>query len=261
MSYESVLSVEGLDVSYGQKKIIRDLSFKLNAGESLSVLGPNGVGKTTLVRAITGILPYEGTVSYFGKDLKQYARKELAKQVAVVNQRQEITPGFKVKDAVALGRLPHIEGREKKRDYEVVNEALDITGLTSLASSTLDTISGGELARVALARALAQEPKILILDEPTAHLDIKHTAILSKLLLQIRQEKKISFLLILHDISLAATLSNRLILFGKEDKLFIGETNEVLTEGILKEVYGVDNMVVKNPLDGQKAIFWDYLGE
>ena len=160
----SVLEVKDLTVSYGQKEIIKKLSFTVESGETLAVLGPNGVGKTTLVRALTGILPFQGEVSYFGRDLKKYTRKELARKVAVVNQRQEMTVGFKVREAVALGRLPHIRGRESQRDYEVVEEVLKLTHLEELALKTLDTISGGELARVALARALAQEPELLILD-------------------------------------------------------------------------------------------------
>lgn len=255
-----VLEVANLQVQLGEREIIKNLSFKLEAGQSLSVLGPNGAGKTTLVRALTGILPYQGEVTYFSKDLKAYGRKEFAKRVAVVNQRQEITPGFRVKDAVALGRLPHIQRRETKRDYQVVEDAIAITELTRLKDSTLDTISGGELARVAIARALAQEPDLLILDEPTAHLDIGHTASLSELLLKIKKEKQLSLLLIVHDLSLAAFLSNRIILFGDE-KFYYGDVDEVLKEEILKETYGVENLVTINPLNGQKAVFWNYKGK
>ena len=225
----SVLEVKDLTVSYGQKEIIKKLSFTVESGETLAVLGPNGVGKTTLVRALTGILPFQGEVSYFGRDLKKYTRKELARKVAVVNQRQEMTVGFKVREAVALGRLPHIRGRESQRDYEVVEEVLKLTHLEELALKTLDTISGGELARVALARALAQEPELLILDEPTAHLDMGHIALLTQL-------------------------------FGEDDKIFIGQAKEVLTEEILEDIYGVENLVTVNPLDGQKTVFWNLGG-
>lgn len=256
----SVLEVKDLTVSYGQKEIIKKLSFTVESGETLAVLGPNGVGKTTLVRALTGILPFQGEVSYFGRDLKKYTRKELARKVAVVNQRQEMTVGFKVREAVALGRLPHIRGRESQRDYEVVEEVLKLTHLEELALKTLDTISGGELARVALARALAQEPELLILDEPTAHLDMGHIALLTQLFLKIKQKKKLSCLLIIHDISLAALLSDHLMLFGEDDKIFIGQAKEVLTEEILEDIYGVENLVTVNPLDGQKTVFWNLGG-
>ncbi|MDD2431982.1 MAG: ABC transporter ATP-binding protein [Bacillota bacterium] len=256
----AVLEVTNLQVNLDSRVIIDNLTFSVESSETLSVLGPNGVGKTTLVRAITGLLPFEGQVKFFGRDLKSYSRKQLAQKVAVMNQRQEITPGFKVKDAVSLGRIPHITRRETKKDFEVVKEALRLAELEALQDKTLDTISGGELARVGLARALAQEPEFLILDEPTAHLDVGYIADLTELLFKIKQEKQLSLLLILHDISLASALSDRLLFFG-DDKFYLGDVDEVLTENVLESVYGVENIVGVNPLNGKKSVWWNYKGQ
>lgn len=255
----TVLEVKDLQVSLDGRKIIDGLSFLVQRGETLTVLGPNGVGKTTLVRAITGLVPYQGSVKFFGKDLKDYTRKQLAAKVAVMNQRQEIMPGFMVKDAVALGRIPHIGRRETKRDFEAVKEALRLTELEELQYRTLEAISGGELARVGLARALAQEPEFLILDEPTAHLDVGYIADLTDLLAKIKREKQLSLLLVLHDISLASVLSDRLLFFG-HDRYYLGAVDDILTEDILQRVYGVENMVGINPLNQKKSVWWNFKG-
>jgi iron complex transport system ATP-binding protein len=225
------------------------LSFEIARGEILGVIGPNSAGKTTLIRVLTKVLePLGGEIFLEGQSLRNLSRWELARHVAVVPQEAPPTFPYTVEQLVLMGRYPHAPGRffERPEDLAVAREAMAATEVLDLAPVALDSLSGGERQRAMLARALAQEPRLLILDEPTAHLDLRYQAEVAGLLRRLNRERGVTILLVSHDLNLAAELSDRLLLLTEGRIARVGPPEQVLDESVLEAVYGCRVSVEKS---------------
>jgi iron complex transport system ATP-binding protein len=238
----SALSFERVSFAYRGTPVFHDFSLTVGAGELTAVLGPNGTGKTTWVRLAAGSLaPQRGTVRLFEDDLRILGAAERARTVAVVPQESPLEFEFRVHEIVAMGRSPHqgLLGLESAEDRAAVAEALRVTGMELHAHRPLSALSGGEKQRVVLARALAQSPRLLLLDEPTAHLDLKHRLAIYTLLERLHGEG-MTTVVVSHDLNLAAAHCRRLVLFRCGEVVADGPPREVLRREILREVFEVD---------------------
>jgi ABC-type cobalamin/Fe3+-siderophores transport system ATPase subunit len=238
--------------SYRREPVIDDVSLTLQPGEILGVIGPNGSGKSTLLRLLSGVLrPAHGEVRVFGRPLSRYARRELGKRIAVVPQDTLIEFPFSVTEVVLMGRSPHLGGFafEGDRDLAVARAAMRRTGVLELAQRSIHELSGGERQRVVLARALAQEATILLLDEPGAFLDIGHVVQIYDLLDDLRREGK-GILTVLHDLNLAALYCDRVALLKGGRLVRVGLPAEVITYEAITEVYETEVYVDTNDITG-----------
>ncbi len=224
------------------------------AGDLVAVLGPNGAGKSTLLRVVTGLLaPAVGTVELFGAPVPGLNRREVARLVAVVTQSEDVAFGYSVFDVVMMGRAAHQDGwmRSRAADRERVTEALAQCDLLPLAERPVSELSGGEQKRVALARALAQSPRLLLLDEPTAFLDVRHQVALFELLAgEVR--RGLACLAVTHDANLAAQYATRVVLMKAGRIVAAGPVSEVMTEAKLREVFDVSLFVGENASTGTR---------
>jgi len=217
-----------------------DVSFTIEPGEILGVIGPNSAGKTTLIRLLTKVLsPTSGTIFVAGRPLPQLPSRAMAQQVAVVPQELPQSFPFTVEQLVLMGRYPHGGGRlfETDDDMAIARKAMAATGVLDLAPAPLESVSGGERQRAVIARALAQEPRLLILDEPTAHLDLRYQAECATLLHRLPRERGVTILLVSHDLNLAADLCDRLLLLAKGRVMRIGPPENVLDEALLASAF------------------------
>jgi iron complex transport system ATP-binding protein len=226
------------------------LSFAIDAGEIVGVIGPNSSGKTTLIRLLTRVLePVEGEIALEGKPLSDWGRAELARRVAVVPQGVPREFPFTVEELVRMGRYPHAPARyfENPEDVRAARAAMESTGVLELAPLALASLGGGETQRAVIARALAQEPRLLVLDEPTAHLDLRYQAETAALLRRLNRERGVTILLVSHDLNLAAEVSDRLVLLAGGRLVRLGTPEEVLEESVLASVFGCEVTVEKSP--------------
>ena len=245
----SILKVERLVCGYQKTKpIIKELSFEVEEGEFLGIVGPNGSGKTTLLRALVGLIKIErGTVVISQHRLENLDRRELARRIAFVPQLMEPVEGFTVEEMVLLGRTPYLERFtfESADDYEAAKWAIEELKIENLKDRPITELSGGEFQRVAVARALAQEPKILLLDEPTSHLDIRYQIKICKLLRKLRAHR--SIVATFHDLNLASRFCSKLILLKNGEMVAEGSPEEVVTPENIWKAYRVKVTVRKNP--------------
>jgi iron complex transport system ATP-binding protein len=237
----SIIEVRNLSFAYNQDTILSNLSFDVTAGEFLTIAGPNGAGKTTLLNLICGLLkPAGGSIKIDGRDVKSYSIKKLAQKAAVV--RQEFVPvfDFTVEETVMMARTPYLGtfGFESKADKEIVDIALEMTETNRFALRPLTNLSGGERQRVFIARALAQNTPILLLDEPTSFLDMKHQVGIYDLLKKLQLEKGKTIVAVTHDINLAAQYCDQVLLLGA-DNYYIGKPKDVFTTNQLEKTFGV----------------------
>ena len=238
----AALAFEDVSFAYGTQPVFRGLTLRVEPGELTAVLGPNGTGKTTWFRLAAGSLaPARGTVRLFGHDLRTLGAAERARTVAVVPQESPLEFEFRVHEIVAMGRSPHqgLLGLESAEDRRAVAEALRATGMEAFAGRPLAALSGGEKQRVVLARALAQKPRLLLLDEPTAHLDLKHRLAIYALLERLHGEG-LTAVVVSHDLNLAAAHCKRLVLFRCGEVVADGPPRQVLRPDVLREVYDVE---------------------
>ena len=239
---------------YNRQDILRGVNFELLKGELLCVIGPNGSGKSTLIKALTGILPYEnGEINYFGEKLKNYSPIELAKIVAVVPTPSVPLFAFTARETIEMGRYCKKRESTSKEDREIVEKAAFNTDVLHLLERKIDNLSAGELQRVIIARALAQQTKIILLDEPTAHLDISHQMKIFQLLKDLAKDG-VSILCVSHDLNLAAEFSSRVLLFSVGQVYSDGLPGEVITQKNLASVYGTLVRVQDNPYSGQPIV-------
>jgi iron complex transport system ATP-binding protein len=242
---------------YDGREVLHGLDLALASGEFLGVLGPNGSGKSTLLRAMTGVLPLTaGEVRLFGKPLRELARREIARRVGVVPQAGAPPFEFTVREVVGMGRTPHI-GRlhgETDRDCAAIEAALERTDTRDLADRLLSELSGGEAQRVIIARALAQEPELLLLDEPTAFLDLSHQIEVFELLRRLNRDEGLTVLCISHDVNLASLYCDRLVLLRDGVVADEGRPADVITPTRIKDVYGASVLVDDDTPSGRPRV-------
>ncbi|HEY8393832.1 MAG TPA: ABC transporter ATP-binding protein [Thermaerobacter sp.] len=248
-----VIEVAGVRIGYEAEPVLDGLSLRVRPGEWLGILGPNGSGKTTLLRAISGYLPARaGHVLIEGQPLSAYTVRERARRMAAVGAELPLDVPLRVAEYVALGRTPHLDGwgREGRRDWQVVGEAMARTGVAALADRPVTRLSAGERQKVMIARALAQEPRILLVDEPTSHLDIRHQLEIMDLFAGLRTRLGLTLIAVLHDINLAALYCDRLVLLREGRVFAAGEPDRVITAENIRQVYGCDVLVRPHPTAG-----------
>lgn len=251
------LSVERITCGYGPRPVLADFSLAVARGEFLAVVGPNGSGKSTLVRAFSRALrPVAGRVLLEGRDLYRMRSREIAREVAVVGQETAIEFDFTVEEIVLMGRLPHLSpfGGETEADHAAVRWAMETTDTYALKDRPVTGLSGGERQRVLVARALAQEPRLLILDEPTAHLDIAHQVELLDLVRRLNRECTLTVVAVLHDLNLASQYASRLVMIKGGRCVADGAPPGVVTEQNVWDVYGSRVRVTVHPEEGSPHV-------
>lgn len=257
MKNTEILRLNNVSGGYQGENIIRDISLEINTGDFLGIIGPNGSGKTTLLRLMSNVLfPKTGEISFFQKELSSIKQKDFCKKAAFVQQETVFNFSFSVFEFVLLGRVPHL-GRmqfEGKRDFSVAMQALEMTGASDLKEKKIDCLSCGERQRVAIAKALAQEPVLLFLDEPTSHLDIGHQVQVLNLIKKLNREKDLTVIMVIHDLNLAAEFCDRLVLLDKGSIYKQGGPEEVLTYQNIESVYKTIVVADKNPISGKPYI-------
>ena len=249
----SIISAENINFRYAAKPVMERVSFAIDEAQIVSIIGPNGSGKTTLLKIINGTLfPDAGQMLIDGKDTSRWSRKDISQKVAIVPQETAVIFPFYAEEIVLMGRFPHLSNYrfEDKKDYQIVHEAMEKTDTLSFAARRFDELSAGERQRVLIARALCQEPKVLLLDESTVFLDLKHQAQFLALLRQLNTAQQLTVIFVTHDINLAAQHADRIILLYSGKIYAIGKPAEVITAANIKEVYDVDSMIDKNPQNG-----------
>jgi iron complex transport system ATP-binding protein len=249
----SIICAENINFSYAAKSVMEDVSFTIDEAQIVAIIGPNGSGKTTLLKIINGTLfPNAGQMFIDGKDTLQWSRQEIARKVAIVPQETAVIFPFYAEEIVLMGRFPHLSNYrfEDKKDYRIVHEAMEKTDTLAFATRRFDELSAGERQRVLIARALAQEPKVLLLDESTVFLDLKHQLQFLTLLRQLNTAQQLTVIFVTHDINLAAQNASRIILLYSGKIYAIGKPAEVITAANIKEVYDVGVLIDKNPQSG-----------
>ena len=247
------LEARGLRFGYGPAPLFEGLDLAIGAGAMVALIGPNGSGKTTLLRLMSGALrPNAGDVSLEGRRVADLAARERARRIAIVPQESAMTFDFTVMETVLMGRTPYLGllGVEGPRDIQAAREAMHLTGTLALAGRLLGRLSGGERQLVLIARALAQEPSWLLLDEPTAFLDIRHREEIYALLGRLNEERALTILATSHDVNLAARHCRRLVLIKQGRVRADGSPARVFREEILSEVYETPLRVVSDPAAG-----------
>ena len=247
-----MLEIRNLTCGYDAKFILQDINFKIEEKEFVGIIGPNGSGKTTLLRAITKIIrPQNGSIIFEGEDLESLSFRELAKRIACVTQNWETDLKMTVEEFVLLGRIPHLKKwqfLETNVDEEVAKKSMSLTDTFKFKDRPLESLSAGERQLVVTARALTQEPKLLLLDEPTSHLDIAHQVQILDLIKRLNKKNGLTVMIVLHDLNLASEYCERLVLLDKGFIHKIGKPEEVLTYSIIEEVYNTIVVVEKNPI-------------
>jgi iron complex transport system ATP-binding protein len=250
----TAIALDNVTVVLGGRPVVDRIELDVAEGEWLALIGPNGAGKTTLLRAIARLVPYSGSIALAGRDTSDLRRAELARLVAVVPQEPSTPPWMTVGEYVLVGRTPHLGplAKEGARDREAAARALSRLDLDGFGERRLGTLSGGEKQRVVVARALAQEALIVLLDEPTAALDIGHQQQALELLDLLRAESGLTLVAAMHDLTLAAQYADRMVLLDSGRVVADGAPREVLTEEAISRHYGAVIDVV--PIDGRVAV-------
>jgi iron complex transport system ATP-binding protein len=249
-----VIDLRGVTVALGGRPVVDGVDAAVAEGEWLALIGPNGAGKTTLLRAVAGLVPFTGSIEIGGRRIEELRRSELSRLVAVVPQEPSTPPWMTVAEYVLLGRTPHLGplAKEGRRDREAAARALARLDLVGYEERRLGTLSGGEKQRVVVARALAQEAQIILLDEPTAALDIGHQQQALELLDLLRGESGLTLVAAMHDLTLAAQYADRMVLLDAGKVAADGVPRDVLTETLIAGHYGASIDVV--PVGGRIAI-------
>ena len=252
-----VLSMEKLGFRYGKNWALKEIDIRVRPGELLGIMGPNGSGKSTLLKVADGILsPQEGKAILKGSPISSYSRSALAREVAMVAQESHFRFSFSALEVVLMGRFPHL-GRfrfESKEDMKVVQKALESTDCLHFADRSIDELSGGEKQRVLIARALVQEPAIILLDEPTSFLDLRYKKEIFQLVLTLTKQRGLSVLVVSHDIDLSAQYCDRMVMLKDGRVYSSGGPEDVITASNMEDVYGCPVIVDKNPASGSPRV-------
>lgn len=246
-----MLSVQNISINFGAREIIRETSFRLESGKIIALLGANGAGKTTLLRALNGTLPIaKGEILLKDKRLSEYSRREIAQKIAIVAQETETKFPVSVLEYVLTGRFAHGKafGWETGNDLQIAANALHLCDLENYENRLMNQLSGGERQRIVLARALATQAEILLLDEPTANLDLAHQALMFRLVRERCENCNSSAIVITHDLNLAAEFADEIILLSGGKIAAKGAPEKVLTEENLNEVFNVKVLLDENPI-------------
>jgi iron complex transport system ATP-binding protein len=253
---ELLFSARNLSFGYGSAEILHDVNVEVQTGEMVGIIGPNGAGKTTLLRLLSGyLIPVSGAIGLFGKDLRTYEKRMLAQLVATLPQAIETIFPYTAEEFVLMGRYPHFDKRlgYGRGEAEVVRDVMERMGIGQLRGRIVNTLSEGERQKVYLAQCIAQDPKVLLLDEPVSHLDIRHQMQTLELLAALN-EKGLTILMILHDLNLASEFCSRILLLS-QGKIFADGTPEAtLTYQDIEEAYGTVVVVRENPLSGKPLV-------
>ncbi len=242
-----ILEANGIEFRYKSKEVLKDIEFHLEKNEILSILGPNGVGKTTLLKCMNTILkPQNGTILVDREDVLKLEQKEIARRVGYVPQRCE-PARLTAFDAILLGRMPHMKWNVSPEDIKKVEETIKKLHLEDMALRYIDELSGGELQKVGIARAIAQNPKLLLLDEPTSSLDLKNQLGILDTVREVVRNENVSAIITMHDLNLAFRYSDK-FLFLKDGTIFAAGSMEDITPQIIQEVYGVP-VTIQNYMD------------
>ncbi|MDI9483334.1 MAG: ABC transporter ATP-binding protein [Bacillota bacterium] len=257
MEAKNAVDVKNLEFSYGDRKVLEQICAAFQPGMVCGLLGPNGSGKTTLMKNIASILkPQKNTVYINGLDITNITVNELAKEISVVPQNTHIEFDFSVQDIVMMGRAPYIKrfSSESEEDIEIAQWAMRISGIEDLAERSIKNISGGELQRVVIARALAQKSNIILLDEPVSQLDIHHQLSIMETVRMLAYEYGMTVVTILHDLNLAAEFCDYIYLLKNGFIAHSGKPKDVLTYEIIEEVYKIVCLVYENPVSKKPHI-------
>ena len=252
-----MISVDNISVSYDSRIVVRDVSFKLSDGEIIALLGPNGAGKSTLIRALNqSVTLTQGSITINGKSIGSLSRREVARQIAVVAQENETKFPLTVLEFVLAGRFVHGRafGWETEADIEVARRAIADCQLSEFSDRLMNELSGGERQRVVLARALATGASTLLLDEPTANLDLAHQAMMFRLVRERCRSCNASAIVITHDLNLASEFADSVMLLSDGQVFAFGHPVDVLTAGNIDQVFGVDVLLDKNPASGNVRV-------
>ncbi|NLL95169.1 MAG: ABC transporter ATP-binding protein [Thermoplasmatales archaeon] len=239
------IDIKEMGFGYTATPVLKGINLAIGGNQLVSILGPNGVGKSTLIHCINKILsPKEGVVLLNDVDVSEITIKDLAKEIGYVPYSTTTSFPLSVVDTVLMGRHPHSKWKTTDEDLQKVYETLDLLGIEHLAMRSFNQLSAGQHQKVMLARGLVQEPKVLLLDEPTANLDIKHQMEVARIMRDLAHEKGITVIMISHDINIAATYSDNVILMYEGSIFAVGTPHEVITKENIKKVYGVESEVV-----------------
>ncbi|MGH2694079.1 MAG: ABC transporter ATP-binding protein [Actinomycetota bacterium] len=243
------ITIDDVSVSYDGVAALKELTFEVPGGSWIGLIGPNGAGKSTMLRAMGGLIAYTGRVRFGDEEASGLGRRRLARLVAFVPQRPATPSDMTVTDYVLMGRTPYVSyfGTESRTDVEVVSEVLARLELESVAERTLDSLSGGELQRCVLARALAQEAPVLLLDEPTAALDVGHQQQVLELVDSLRVDRELTVVTAMHDLTLAGQFADCLLLLNEGRAIASGVARTVLTEAAIRTYYGASVRVLEGP--------------
>jgi iron complex transport system ATP-binding protein len=248
-----MLALQNVSAGYAGRLVLQNVVVNITAGEFVGLIGPNGSGKTTLLRVISGVLPTrQGEVWLGGRKLREIGRRDVAKRVAQLLQDRALGLAFSVREVVLMGRSPHLPrfGRETERDLAIVERAMELANVSHLANRPITEISGGERQRAFIAMCLAQEPQVLLLDEPTSHLDIGHQLSILNLIRNLNCQTRMTVVAVFHDLNLAAEYCDRLLLLDGGRVGATGTPADVLTTEIILNVYGVSVLIARNPMSG-----------
>jgi iron complex transport system ATP-binding protein len=249
-----MIKLDKINFSYEGNRVIRNLSLEIQAGTWLGVIGPNGVGKTTLINLISGLLkPNSGEIELDEKNLKAYTRKEVAKQIAVVPQTNPFAFSFTALEIVLMGRHPYLKrfGLETRNDLDIAKDSMEKTDTWQFRDRPIDELSGGERQRVLIARALTQDPKILLLDEPTTFLDIKHQLDVMEILSELNKKEGLTIISAIHDINLAVSYCGEIAILDNGTIFKRGVSADIITYANLKETFNADVYVGVNEFTGK----------
>ena len=241
------VTISGLEFGYSSSPVLKDVNLEVNGPQLISIIGPNGVGKSTLIHCINKILsPTKGVVMINGEDVSGISIKEMAKKVGYVTYATSDAFPLSVVDTVLMGRHPHSGWKSLDHDLDVVYSTLKLINIEHLAMRSFDELSAGQHQKVMLARGLVQEPEVLLLDEPTSNLDIKHQMEVTRILRNLSQEKGILIIMISHDLNIAAKYSDNMVMLSNGSIYAVGTPKEVLTKENIKAVYGVDSEIIES---------------
>lgn len=253
----TMVTLKNVSFRYEEHWVLKNITCEVKKGEFVGIIGPNGSGKTTLVKVIDGVLtPQEGEVWINGLSSRKLKREELAKIIAVVPQESMMTFPFTVQEIVLMGRAPHL-GRwrfEGDTDFQIARQAMELTDTLALMNRSMNALSGGERQMVLIARALAQQPQIMLLDEPTAFLDLKHQIGFFDVVQSLNKNQSLTVIAVTHDINLASLYCDRVILLNKGEIHCMGSPAEVITETHIKEVYETNVIIDKSPATGKPRV-------